>query len=217
MLGGITGLILKCSRSAWELIVTPPQAEHRIFLGYPRIGAFIPAASTAKMFGYCQKLAKPFCRFLFGREIAGETEQLTDLDWNYLQDAAETRLESGVVFPCKLTDGSLSGVFTIATDFNKSEFWDFYQEHGQMLHLLALATHPLVRPKSVQQPVNDNLILRSREADALLYLAQGLRYDRIAEAMDVAIPTVKFHLANARKKLHAATREQALAKRSWPA
>jgi DNA-binding CsgD family transcriptional regulator len=39
-----------------------------------------------------------------------------------------------------------------------------------------------------------------------------MRYDRIAERLGISRPTVELHLANARRKLGARTREQALAK-----
>ena len=52
--------------------------------------------------------------------------------------------------------------------------------------------------------------LSPREREALLWLAAGLRNDPIAERMGITNPTVELHLANARRKLGAATREQAL-------
>jgi DNA-binding CsgD family transcriptional regulator len=39
-----------------------------------------------------------------------------------------------------------------------------------------------------------------------------MRHDRIAERLGITRPTVELHLANARRKLRARTREQALAK-----
>jgi DNA-binding CsgD family transcriptional regulator len=51
-----------------------------------------------------------------------------------------------------------------------------------------------------------------RERECMTWLAIGLRYDRIAERLGIARPTVELHLLNARRKLGAKTREQALAK-----
>jgi DNA-binding CsgD family transcriptional regulator len=39
-----------------------------------------------------------------------------------------------------------------------------------------------------------------------------MRHDRIAERLGISRPTVELHLANARRKLNARTREQALAR-----
>jgi len=53
--------------------------------------------------------------------------------------------------------------------------------------------------------------LSPREREALQWLASGLQTARIAERMGLAIPTVEKHLAGARARLGARTREQALA------
>jgi DNA-binding CsgD family transcriptional regulator len=45
----------------------------------------------------------------------------------------------------------------------------------------------------------------------LRWLAAGLRYDRIAERLGISLVTVELHVANAKRKLDAKTREQALA------
>lgn len=53
--------------------------------------------------------------------------------------------------------------------------------------------------------------LSPRERDVLAYLAEGLDNNRMAERMGLAEVTVRMHLRNARKKMGAETREQALA------
>lgn len=53
--------------------------------------------------------------------------------------------------------------------------------------------------------------LTDREKECLMWLARGLRNDRIAEKLGIKPVTVELHIANARKKLDAETREQALA------
>ena len=54
-------------------------------------------------------------------------------------------------------------------------------------------------------------VLSPREREALQWLAAGLQTARIAERMGLAVPTVEKHLAGARARLGARTREQALA------
>lgn len=53
--------------------------------------------------------------------------------------------------------------------------------------------------------------LSPRERQCLTMLASGLRTARIAERMQVTPVTVEYHLRNARRKLGALTREEALA------
>ncbi len=54
-------------------------------------------------------------------------------------------------------------------------------------------------------------MLSDRERELLYFLAVGLKNDRIAERTGLAEVTVRKHLQNARQKLGATTREQALA------
>ncbi len=54
--------------------------------------------------------------------------------------------------------------------------------------------------------------LTERERDVLTYLASGYRNDRIAHAMQISKVTVDFHIRNARCKLSARTREEAVAR-----
>lgn len=58
---------------------------------------------------------------------------------------------------------------------------------------------------------NDTL-LTPRELQCLRLLAEGLRSEQIAYELKVARVTVDFHIANAKTKLRAITREQAVAR-----
>jgi DNA-binding CsgD family transcriptional regulator len=53
--------------------------------------------------------------------------------------------------------------------------------------------------------------LTSREIECLVGLTDGLTSEGIARRLDISISTVAMHLTNARKKLQADTREQAVA------
>ena len=52
--------------------------------------------------------------------------------------------------------------------------------------------------------------LTPREIECLEWLGRGLRVDGIGSKLGIGLPTVATHLSGARKKLGAATREQAL-------
>ena len=54
--------------------------------------------------------------------------------------------------------------------------------------------------------------LSPRELQCLGELARGLQDAQIAEVLSISRPTVRLHLANARRKLKSATREQAIAR-----
>ena len=54
--------------------------------------------------------------------------------------------------------------------------------------------------------------LSPREIECLQALAEGHNSAGISKLLHIAVPTVAMHLVNARKKLDAKTREQAVAK-----
>lgn len=54
-------------------------------------------------------------------------------------------------------------------------------------------------------------ILTPREREVLLWLAQGLRTDRISAKMNIANVTVNFHIQSIKQKLDVKTREHAIA------
>lgn len=53
--------------------------------------------------------------------------------------------------------------------------------------------------------------LTTRELECLQFLARGLSNDGIAKELKISLPTVALHLRNARAKLGATTRENAVA------
>jgi DNA-binding CsgD family transcriptional regulator len=60
-------------------------------------------------------------------------------------------------------------------------------------------------------PKNESVNLTPRERECLHHLALGLRSEEIARQLNVAKVTVDFHISNAKNKLQANTREQAVA------
>lgn len=64
---------------------------------------------------------------------------------------------------------------------------------------------------AAESPLPENPALTSREVQCLEGLARGLSNNEIAKHLQISGPTVALHLSNARKKLSAKTREQAIA------
>jgi DNA-binding CsgD family transcriptional regulator len=105
--------------------------------------------------------------------------------------------------------GAALGSFSLITAMQGDEFLSWHSDRGQWVTLAAhtvdaqlikLVSPSLPRPK-----------LTVRERECLIWLASGLRYDRIAERLGISLATVELHVANARRKLGARTREQAVA------
>jgi DNA-binding CsgD family transcriptional regulator len=129
--------------------------------------------------------------------------------WRFWDDARSAGFGGGVAIPLR-TPGSALGGFSLVTGIAGREFLSWHKAYGRWAALAAhvvdqrtliLAALPAVRPR-----------LSRRERECLTWLAVGMRHDRIAERLGITRPTVELHLANARRKFGARTREQALAK-----
>ena len=94
---------------------------------------------------------------------------------------------------------------------SSNEFTQLLEDRGPLLRLITQAASV-----TIEALLHDELVpkatLSQRERECLLWLAKGLQGESIAFAMNVTVDTVQFHLANARRKLNARTREHALAK-----
>lgn len=90
---------------------------------------------------------------------------------------------------------------------------DRWRAHvDQNMLLYTLAARMCAAYLATAEPPVGPTILSPREAECLTLLARGNRNDRIAEALGLHRATVEMHIARARRKLSAKTREQAIAK-----
>jgi DNA-binding CsgD family transcriptional regulator len=173
-----------------------PQAwmEHYEALGFFRVDPAIPhclAAVTPMLTG----VDAPTC-------LDGAARQLWD-------DAHSAGFGGGIAIPLRLPGSALGG-FTLVTGMAGQEFLAWHKDHGRWATLAAHAIDQ--RLLTIVEPQFKRPHLTPRERDCLAWLAIGLRHDRIAEKLGITRPTVELHLANARRKLDAKTREQALAR-----
>jgi DNA-binding CsgD family transcriptional regulator len=63
----------------------------------------------------------------------------------------------------------------------------------------------------VKTSESSELSLTAREIECLSSLVEGLTNEGIARRLGISVSTVAMHLNNVRRKLHAKTREQAVA------
>ncbi|MGZ3865430.1 MAG: response regulator transcription factor, partial [Bacteroidia bacterium] len=61
-------------------------------------------------------------------------------------------------------------------------------------------------------PTQEEINLSAREKEVLAHLTNGLSYKMIAEACDISIDTVRFHLKKIYEKLHVHSMTEAVAK-----
>lgn len=119
-------------------------------------------------------------------------------------------------FPCKLCvpvhrgDGTAL-VFTAMGALRPDEAASLPAEATLQLRMAAYAGAS--RLAQFEAPATaGEYVLSPRERECLSWLAKGYRNVRIADRMGISVATVEMHIASARRKLDASTREQALAR-----
>jgi DNA-binding CsgD family transcriptional regulator len=150
--------------------------------------------------------------------LAAATPMLTGINapsrldgaaWPWWEDAHSAGFAGGIAIPLRLP-GSARGGFSLVTRMAAEEFLAWHKSHGRWTTLAAHAIDQ--RILTLVEPQCRRPQLRPRERECLAWLALGLRHDRIAEKLGITRPTVELHLANARRKRDARTREQAPAR-----
>ena len=119
-----------------------------------------------------------------------------------------------VRFPC--LDPQRMGGFILGGLSDVSSLELKLSETGAFTKLLGRYAHERferqIEDMRVDADISVSSILSSREQQCLSYLANGCRTSGIAKQMNITSATVNFHFKSIRKKLGAATREEALAK-----
>ncbi|HET6971026.1 MAG TPA: helix-turn-helix transcriptional regulator, partial [Phenylobacterium sp.] len=113
-----------------------------------------------------------------------------------------------IVAPIHLPRGVI-GVVIWGTPHADFDVEGAFAAHAGELHLLALkfvATYAESAAGSDQSPAR----LTRREIQCLKWAAAGKTDAEIAEIVAISLPTVRFHVANAARKLSAASRTQAV-------
>ncbi|MEL6234462.1 MAG: LuxR C-terminal-related transcriptional regulator [Pseudomonadota bacterium] len=125
-----------------------------------------------------------------------------------LEGNRANRLPARVYAPMpRLRQDDPIGLLALGADIEAESYKALLTSERRLLAFaLQFAISRLAQLASPVEP-----LLTPREADCLLHLAQGQRNARIAEQLGISTATVEMHLANARRKLGAKTREQAVA------
>lgn len=164
------------------------------------------------------KTCTTYTAYMTGSDYLDDNEHMLKKDEiRFIQEASETGVRSGLSSPVKLINPGHFGGWNFGSGLKRAEFDKISQLHGQTLRLAGFIIHDHLQEAAFRQVDQHQLqvqtnILSSRERECLLWLASGLKSAQIAERLDLALVTVDMHFKNARKKLNAATREEALAK-----
>lgn len=146
-------------------------------------------------------------QFMTGIHFLPDHAYLTEEDIAVIRRAEEYGLTSGIALRMSREDDPVVKGWNLVSALPRADIEAVNEEFGMLLHICAaIAHHKIGRLENLSQAS-----LTSRERECLLLLAKGFRTARIAEHMSIQAVTVDLHLRNARAKLGARTREQALA------
>jgi len=126
-----------------------------------------------------------------------------------IQEAGETGMRAGMSCIVRQAGPAGAGGWNLGSSLPRSDVEKIFSEHADLLQLAAFFAHE--RLQAALESEHRDVTLSPRETECLLRVAQGLRSKQIAEKLGLRPVTVELHLKNARAKLKASTREQAIA------
>jgi LuxR family transcriptional activator of conjugal transfer of Ti plasmids len=147
-----------------------------------------------------------------------DRRSLTGIQRQLFDEASSFGLRHGFTVPIHAPGGA-DGLVALATDLAPREFAVEVGHGRHMLHLLALHYHmrataawqrnsPAGKKKAAEAKKPSPITLR--EADCLLWTARGKSAWETAVILGVSERTVNFHIENARRKLDAQSKTQAV-------
>lgn len=164
--------------------------------GYARIDPF---------FSHCCTSFRPIST---GVAYADRHTELSDAQMNLISEASEFGINAGFSSTLRLPGPHGVAGWNIGSSLSRAEVDALRAEHEDALRLAARYAHDeLVRAQSACRVT----ALSPRETECLVLLARGQRTKDIARTLGISPASVELYLRNARDKLGAATREQAVA------
>ena len=119
---------------------------------------------------------------------------------------AESGFGDGLAIPCHGPQGYV-GVISLAFE----ALTDVAPADRAAIEIASLVVHERMRCLTKVQAAHRSPPLSARERDCMAFVADGLSDNEIADVLGLASPTVAAHIKNARAKLGARTRAQAVA------
>ncbi|MGL1921014.1 MAG: LuxR family transcriptional regulator [Hyphomicrobiales bacterium] len=127
-----------------------------------------------------------------------------------IQEASEAGSKAGFSVTFKPLDAHGAGGWNIGSSLGCEEVEKIKKEHEKTLSLASFFAHSAMQKFDVS-PIEIPKLTK-REKDCILWMTKGLRTKEIAFRLGIRPVTVELHINNAKKKLNAKTREQAVAK-----
>jgi len=155
---------------------------------------------------HCRKKLSPY---FYEKEFWSRDSELPEPRRQLDEELVSVGNRAAVAFPNHTACRQGWGYFAFTADVGKAEFERLFADRGAEIQLAGIGAFNRVLALENEEEVS-RVGLTKRERECLLWLGRGLRYDQIADRLGLSVVTVEFHIANARRKLNARTREQAL-------
>lgn len=146
--------------------------------------------------------------FLTGTEFLPDYPYLRQEDILVIHRAGDFGLTSGVALKMPSSTPAIVSGWNLVSGFSRKEM---LRLHGRNSALLTICATLADRELQQKPPRHTKLRLTPREVECLTWLAAGLRTEQISDRLGIRPVTVDLHMRNARERLGAQTREQALA------
>ena len=102
------------------------------------------------------------------------------------------------------------GAVVWATSDASVDVGALFERHAERLHILALKFLSVCRDAAAPATLAEQVEFTRREIQCLKWAAAGKTDSEIAEIMKVSVPTIRFHLTNASRKLGVSGRSQTI-------
>ena len=131
---------------------------------------------------------------------------------SFFSEADDFKLRHGLSIPVHGHGGEYA-LMTLVADGTAGEAKSNIAEARHMLHLMTLYYHNRAGAMLIEQAMSTfNTPLTVREKDVLCWTAQGKTARDIGDILGIAETTAVYHMENAKQKLNALTRTQAVVK-----
>ncbi|MBD8893186.1 helix-turn-helix transcriptional regulator [Roseibium litorale] len=152
-----------------------------------------------------------------GEDYLKDYSYLTERGQSLIRAAGEDGFRAGFSVPSPMHLGPVTIGWNLGSSLGRKDVESLRRDREPLLRLALMAVQErLDFPQDalgsgLSQQARMQRVLSRREHQCLSLIADGLRIKAIAAELGIKPVTVDLHLANARKKLGAATREQAVA------
>lgn len=130
----------------------------------------------------------------------------------FLEHAAENGARNNIGIPVRTAEcNDVFGGWIFSSNENEAQFDLLEKDYAREIHLAAVMAYERMVTIGLSAAFKYSL-LSNREKECLLWLCVGLRTSVIADKLSISSSAVNLYIANAKLKLGAKTREQAIAR-----